>query len=99
MCILRYLYVYYDLYVYTTISLYILRSLCLYYDLYVNTTISMSILQSLWTNLVVSHVAQDGERDAAGEQARARVDKTGDDRVPEKHEFFGDNFLWIVQNW
>ena len=89
----------YCLYVYTTISMSILRSLCQYYDLYVNTTISMSILQSLWTNLVVSHVAQDGERDAAGEQARARVDKTGDDRVPEKHEFVGENFLWIGQNW
>ena len=47
MSILQSLCLYYDLYVYTTISMSILRSLCLYYDFYVNTMISMSILRSL----------------------------------------------------
>ena len=47
MCILQSLCVYYNLYLYTTISIWILRSLCVYYNLYVYTTISMCILQSL----------------------------------------------------
>ena len=38
---------YYNLYVYTTISMSILQSLCKCCNLYVYTTISMSILQSL----------------------------------------------------
>ena len=43
----RSLCVYYDVYVYTAISMCILQSLCAYYNLYVYTTICMCILQSL----------------------------------------------------
>ena len=45
--IIRSLYVHYNLYVFTTISMCLLQSLCVYVNLYVFTTISMWLIQSL----------------------------------------------------